>query len=555
MSSVSGSDNSTRQKDDVRRTREDSRANESELMKRHQKEIRRLTEQHANEIEEIKKAHAQQMDDLKKSSQETISSRDHKYAQDVESLRNLHRKQIFDTASEAARNMELTRNTAEKEIEQSKMRHDQHYSELSNDYATARAKQEEETSQAFTEMREKNQKSVQDYRENINKRHANELEEISKTRQREQATADTQNRNYRKASEARFRDQELRHFQDRQKNSDDLIDTVRQERTNQQQNEAILRQGFGDSLDRTRQKYENRSISDREKTAQAFDKTKDEVYERVNNQVRRLERQNKDLKNSNIQEDLARKAETDRTVRNMRDAFTQNVEVAQRERDEILHSSNEDNAKNLQKLHKVKSDEEVERTREFLKKYDSQETRAKDNLDTVENEYHARTEGTKKFADQRIKHIINDTDDQKARLTEFHEENRKALTMTHQDDIQDMRARVDKEKRDAIATMKEQMRKQEIQHQDRMAAQSVKFESEITRMKDELNKLRKAQDEQLKRQAGELQRAHQAELEAQQVQFRDKLSKTENHHTDEIKQVNRKNQERVDQLISTLKKA
>jgi len=555
MSTISGSDNSSRQDDKVRRTREEYRQNESDMVKKHQKELRRISELHNEEIERLKKAHETQLNELKRSTQETISSRDHKYQQEMESVRELHRKQLENTASSANRKIENTKKFSGEELKESELRHQQRISELTNDYAKANRAREEVVARSMKEMRDQQQSEVQNYRERLNQRHANELEMLAEVHQRELSETENQARNYKKNAEARFRDQELRSLQNRQKASDDLVDTVRRERANQSQNEKILRQGFEDGIAQTRKRFEDRASDERQKNEAARDATKADVYERVNNQLRMRERENQELRAANARKDLARKAETERTIDNMRDAFQENVKVAEQQRAEAIRVSNKEHAKDIHKIQRENSDRTVEMTRGYLEKVEDQEERAKANLETIESDFKARQEYAKTTADQRVRHVINETEMDKARLAEMHDNSRSMAARSHKEEMDQLRVKMERDKRESIERMKDMMRKMEAQHQEKSASIVAKYEKEIARMNDEMARVKRDQGEQIKRLQSELDRQHRTEMDVQQSQYQDKLRKVQEQHSDEIRMVNQRHQERMDQLLTATKKA
>ncbi len=555
MSTISGSDNSSRQDDQVRRTREEYRQNESEMVKKHQKELRRITEQHTSEIERLKKAHETQLNELKRSTQESITSRDHKYQQEMESVRELHKKQLEQTANSSNRKIENTKKFSNEELKESQLRNDQRMKELAADYLKASKQKDEYTAEAMKTMRDQQQKEVQDYRERINQRHANEIDMLAENHQRELSDVETQARNYRKSSEARFRDQELRNLQNRQKNSDDLEDTVRRERANQAQNEKLLRQGFEDGLALTRKRFEDRAVDEREKIAASQESTKRDVYERVNNQIRMRERENQDLKAANARSDVARKAEADRVIDNMRRSFQDNVNVAQKQRADSIKAANLQNAKDIHKLQRENSARTVEMTRDFLQKINDQEDQSKANLEVIESDFSARQEYAKTTADQRVRHVIDETELDKARLSEVHENSRSQMAISHKEEMDQLRLKMEREKREGIERMKEMMRKQEAQHQEKSASLVARYEKEIAKMNDELARVKRQQGDQIKRLQSELERQHRSEMDVQQSQFQDKLRKTQDQHADELRLVNQRNQERMDQLLTATKKA
>jgi hypothetical protein len=556
MSTISGSDGSSSRADEkIRKTREDAKERESEIVKKHHREMRRITEQHVAEVQKMKADHARQLKEFHKESQDTISARDHKYQQEMENMRKIHRSQMQNVSGDATRNVDVTRKVASDEVSQARMRNEARVKDLTNDFARSLKSKEENFQRAITKLREANQKSVQEYRENINRKHSEELDLVQQERQREISEIGAQSNQYRKVTEGRIRDQNLRHQQDRQKSSDDLKDAVARERENQSQNEQILREGFKAGLDRTRMRFEEKMSEERARIDAAQGKTKEQVYERINNQIRTLERKSASLKDQNARDQVRYKNDANTQAQNLREAYQENLEVAQRERDEAVRQGNERNHKDVQKVNQKNSKLMVDMNREFLERMNTQEDIHKNSVDAIEADFQAQQTMTKATADNRVKHIVNETEADKERLAEYFSNNREASSISHREEMLELKHKYEKEKREGIDRIKNTMRKQELEHAEKTASVVAKYEKEIARLNDELVKVRRNNDEDLKRLASEMSRQHKMELDAQQLQYQERLRKTQDLHADELRKTNRVHQERVDQLVTTIKKA
>lgn len=555
MSTISGSDGSSRADEKIRKTREEAKERESDIVKRHHREMRRITEQHVAELQKIKQDHANQLKEYQRESQETINARDHKYQKEMEGLRNMHKKQLQNVAGDASKNVDLTRKVANDEVTQAQLRNDARVKDLTADFTRNLKAKEESTQRAMSELREANQKSVQEYRENINKKHAKELELVQEERQREISEVGAQSMQYRKVTEGRIRDQDLRHQQDRQKSSDDLEDAVMRERQNQAQNEKILRDGFSAGLNKTRKRFEEKMSAEREKIDAAQGKTKEQVYERINNQLRGLERRNVNLKDQNARDQVRYKHQADQQVGNLREAYQGNLEVAQRERDEAIRQGNERNHKDITKVNEKNSRLMVDMNRDFLERMNTQEDIHKTSVDAIESDFQAQQTMTRANADNRVKHIVSETEADKERLAEYFDNNRQVSAKSHREEMLELKHKFETEKREGIDRIKNTMRKQELEHAEKSASLVAKYEKEIARLNDELVRVRRNNDEDLKRLASEMSRQHKMELDAQQLQYQERMRKTQDLHSDEMRKTNKVHQERVDQLVTTLKKA
>lgn len=555
MSTINSADNSSRQDDVIRRNREDARQSESEMVKKHQKELKRLAEQHHADLERLEKSHQRQITELKKQTQDSISKRDHRYQKEIDGLRDLHRKQLQETATNAAKNVELTRKTTGNEVEMSKARNDQRVQDLNDSYRESLTKAEQNHEEQLNRVREEQQKSVQDYRERMNTKHQKEVEILTENSQKEAQDKDLRDRNYRRTTEARYREQEMRHMLGQQKASEDLVDAVKHERLSQTENEKVLRQGFKEGLQTMRERYDEAVGREREAAETASRGTKADVYERVTGQMRSLERENSEIKQQNVRNELNMKREKDREVQNTKTAYQANVEEALKARDQAVRDNNAINSRDIHAIREKDSALMMKQSQQFLEKMDGQEARHKTDIDVMEGAFNARLDHGKNVTDQRVKQILNQTEADKARLAEYHDTSLQALSRGYRDETTELRLALEKDKLQTVERMKDLVRKQEIQHNDKLQALSAKYEKEIMRLSDELNKTKRNHDEEMKRVVSQMQRNHQNELDAQNLQYQEKMRKTQDQHSEEMRVSTQRNQERFDQLITTMKKA
>jgi hypothetical protein len=556
MATINSSDNgSTRETEVTRRNRDDYKNNETEMTKRHQKEIRRLTEQFNSEIEKLKKNHESHLNDLKKSSAETFSKRDHRYQQDVEGLRNLHRKQVQESAANANRTLDATRSVSETELELGKNRnHEALRSQAENFQQTIRD-QENTVSKTIEEMRAEQKNARESYHKKQNAAHEKEMKQVTENFQKEIQEAQTQDRTYRKASTAQMRNMQIQLLQDKKDASENLHDVVASERLDHVANEQALRKGFREQLGRVRDRYADGMEEGRMTQEQAAENVRDEVRGRVDGQQRRLEQEVRDLKNQNARDHIGRKRLADSEIQSVRYSMGENVKEALRTRDESLHASNRRRAEDMSELDKDHSRDLVEINRDYLERMHTQNDQGRTALDQLKSDYRARNDHARITADSRVKHVMSNTELEKDRMGEHYDNSKQMMTDSHREELSQIRSITNKQKVDAIEQMKDFMRRQEVGHAEKMAAQQTRFDRDMARLNDELVKQKRENDEALKRLTSQLDRQKNAEIEALNIQNQAKIRKAETQHHEEMRTVNMRNQERMDQLLTNVKKA
>jgi hypothetical protein len=229
------------------------------------------------------------------------------------------------------------------------------------------------------------------------------------------------------------------------------------------------------------------------------------------------------------------------------------VDVAQRLPNAAIHQPNPGGAHQNTKRPPKHDRVMVDYNRDNLERFNQQEETHKAAVDMIESQFTSQKDLIKSTADRRVQHIVDDTEQQKSRLNEHYENVKDAQAKSHREEKFALRQKVEREKNEAVERVKGLIRKQELTHTDKTANLVSKYEAEIARLNDELVRVRRAHDEDQKRLAGELSRSHKTELDSQQLQYQEKLRKVQDQHNDEMRKVAKHNQEREQQLISTMK--
>lgn len=556
MSSVGSSDSSNPNRSDevVRRNREDYRKNESEMVKKHKQELRRITEQHYQEMENLKNSHQRQMEDLQKQSTDAISKRDHKHQQSIEGMREMHIKQLKQTADENQRREESLRKSTTGDANQQKAQNDARFERLSEDFRSNMSKQEAERKRFAQESREAQQTAIQQNRERLERAYESQLGAVKDERNEKVKHLQNQFTNYRENAEGRLKGQELRHMQDQDRASDTLLRTVGKERQARVDSEQILRDGFDDGMDTMKSRYEKAMKKERDAQSMVSRNLKSNAVDRIDNQVRRLEQEKADLKDANVRQALLLKHQQRQEINNIRDSWGKNIENFREQRDEAVRQSNQRNQKDVAEVRDELSKQITENNRFYRGKMDEQGRIHRMAHENLVGDFEARTEHTQQSADHRVKTIVEKTEEEKQRLIKQQNENHVIGQRQRQDEVKAIRAELELEKQQAINRMHDQIRKQEVQHVERMNQVVAKYEKQLQSLQDQVLKERKTGEENLKRTVDELQRAHKISLDQVESKNRDKLRQMTNSQTEEIRSVNRRHEEKLDQVLAEVKK-
>lgn len=554
MSSVGSSDSSDRNDKVIRRNREEYRNNESDLVKRHQKELRRINEQHYQEVENLKQAHNRQMNELKERSHDSISARDHRYQQDMEEMRSLYRRQLQQLSEESTQKQDALRKSVTGDSDHVKLQSENRLAKLHEEYAQKLNDREQQFRRSLEETREDSKASIDSNREKLKQAHAIETKVIRDERNQSVGHLQNELATYRTEAEQQRREQEVRHMKEKHRGSENLLRAVGRERTLRVEGEEVLRDGFKDGLTTMRERYEKAMHKERHANQISADHLKTTAGQRVDEHVRRLENENQDLRDAKIRNEIQNKAKTQREIKNMREAFTKNMEVAQFERDETIRAANQDRRQALGEQHDKMSDEMVAMNRQNLERMNQNNRINRRALTNMKGDFESRVDQTKSLADRRVERIFEETEATKAQLAKLHKDTHAAQQRQKADDIKQIRDLMDDDKNAAVNRMQDMIRKQEIKHADQMSQVVDKYEKQVRDLKDQMVSQRRAHEETVKRTVEDMQRANKMAIDTLESQNRDRMRQVNLQQSEQLRTLNKRHEEKLDQVISEVKK-
>lgn len=557
MSSVGSSDSSNngkRNDEVVRRQREEYRSAEADTVKKHKKEIRRMSEAHHREIEELKASHAEQLENMNKSSRDTVSKRDHKYQQEMEDLRGMHMKQLKATADENVRKEDALRKAIKGDSNAAQKRNDDRFETLSETYRNDLRKQEELHDDTVRQNRDAQQAAIDGNRQKLERAFDKQLGSVIEDRNEKVGDLQKRYTEYRQYSDDKFKGQEIRHLQDKNRASDQLMRAVRNERDARTDSEEIMRDGFQDGLNRQADRFAKAIKKEKEASEISGAHMKRNAIDRIDNQVRRLENEKMDLKDSNTRQDLKTKHQARQEINNIRDAYGKNIENYKDQRDQAVRDSNERSARDVATVRDQMGKELTETNRFYRGKMAENNRIQRNAYDNLVGDFEARQEYTLNTADQRVKTIHEQAVENEARMIKHQGEAHVQAQRQQQDEMRNLREFMDQEKQDAVMRMQDQMRKQELRHTEKLNTVVQKYEKQIVALKDEVLKERLNGETNLKRTVDELQRAHKLSHDQVEAKNRERMRQVSNQQAEELRSVNKRHEEKLDSVLAEVKK-
>jgi hypothetical protein len=556
MSSINSSDSSSNRQDEVvRRNREDYKQKESELVKKHQKEIRRLNETHYAEVEGLKESHTDQMQEMQQKSRENLSRRDMKYQREIENLRNLHRKQMSDLSEDAQSKVSFAEKESDNRISQAERQFTERAAELNDSHLAESQQKEKAFEENLQDLRETQKEAIESNRDKLNSKHEREMKTLVEGGSTDRAELNRAYRNYRQNAEGRLKQQELQHMRDKERASDNFLGAMKNERIAESEVAENMRQGFRDSIQDVEEKYSNQRRKDMKNAAIADEELRHGVYGRINGKVRSLENDVRDLEAKNVRDRVSRDQAKAREMKNLKDAYQANVDDYKHQKEELLVQSRESNHDDIQELQGEHSQQMQNTTRQYLGRMQMENAKNREAITSLKNDFEARQEQTSTQADHRVKNVVDSVNEDKARMTKNYQTNFDLMRQQQSDEVKNLQMDHMQNKAEALERLKEQMRQRELQHQEKLTLLKGKYEKQIAELNDRRTVEKRTSDEYIKRQADDLKRSHQMELETQQSQFRDKIAKLQEQHDVEMQTLNSRHEEQVDQLVGAMRKS
>jgi hypothetical protein len=298
-------------------------------------------------------------------------------------------------------------------------------------------------------------------------------------------------------------------------------------------------------------KARNRDLAVQNEHNEVF---KSDVKDRINSQVNRLEQDLSKARQTNVlaQTQEQRKAQTQ--INNMQDAYQTKFDYLEKARQDTLRQSNEINSQNIKTIKGDADKQMAESSRYYRGKMEMENFRNRAALESTEKDFALRSDYQKEVADTRIDSIRGEAIDNEMKLRDYFKSNVDILKSSSEEEKKDIRLAMHKEKEESLQALKQQSQKQEVDHNRRLQDVVSKYEKRIGDMNDQFVREKRLRDNREKQLIKDLQRKHETEKEALQAKYQAQNSQTQLAHEREMKDTSRRNQEKLDEVLSSLKK-
>jgi hypothetical protein len=158
-------------------------------------------------------------------------------------------------------------------------------------------------------------------------------------------------------------------------------------------------------------------------------------------------------------------------------------------------------------------------------------------------------------ADARVDHIRGNAVETEQRLKEKYSDNLELMKKNQEQQLNDLRVAMTKDKNEALAQLRSQAQEKEVGHQQQVEDIVSKYEKRIAELNDQFVREKRARDLREKQVVEGLKKSADQQIEALKVQYEEKNKQTTVAHQTEIREVSRRHKEQIDNIMSNAKKS
>ncbi len=555
MGSIIGSKSSHHdwQADELRDQRERYQKKIDDLIKNQNFQLAKLNKYYDRRITDLERQNQKILNRDREANQDAITRRDMEYQNEIDQLRKMHAKQVEKLRAENQDRLERARFEANEELRTNNMDQNNRLSELEQQYADQQAQQSQQFENNLNQIRASEKRAVDQTRKDLNTQHQKETEAIRMSRDQEVGQLQKENDELNRYYEMRLHDQK-QHYQ----NNEDRIEShdmsMLQNKEEMQHAElARARDGFNQNLKTLRQRYDESLQNENEKLQGIDEQAHDRIEDRMNNELRDLKFELARAKQEKVLNNVNEEAQAQREIKNIENDYQQKYADLQRERVEALRDSNAINAANIRKIHEKDSQQMQIDERQVLSQSDLENEINQEALANQKQQSTLRNQYEQNLASERIKKIRQNAFETEKQLRKNYVANVQQERQAFQTKRRDLMLEMRKKSAAELRTVEEHAEHQEMRDQENLANLKEHYQNQINNLQDKLTLERQQDQIRDRRLVKEMKRESHQQLETQKIQYQDKMRLAELAHEREVHEIDRRNQEKLDQVLTTMK--
>lgn len=551
MSSINASERS-RSNDESRKAREEYSDKETELIKKHKKQLADLGETYDKKLSEVESSFSEKIDDIRGKNKETLSEKDIAQQKQIDKIKNLYVEQLKRRAEEtenfknsvlAAHRDQLTK---ERDI------NEQQKDALKMNFKSSLADRDREYQTFAENARETVKESIQTRTKRLNEKHENELKLGEAERSRETAQARHDLEETISSYKTRLKNQDTGYRSQIKRQENSWMDGYKRQEVDNDQ--ALVLKNETQQLER---KVMAKSFNDALKKksdalANSFESLKSNVSARIDGDLDQAEREIQQLRKTQNIDQVKNKKLRDLDKRNVVNQYEERIKLLEGEKEGIFDIVNERSRVKIGEASK-KTDRVMQnaykdhRFQMDLAKSRSAEYQEQSKLEHVNELDHVNTR-----ADLHLKKLTNETEKNQKQLTDLYTDNVDSIKETYAERLENQRNAQFETLSQTRLSMNQKLRQVQDDFARKLEDSSKLHNQQVSEMKDqqrkELQKLESSYGARIDQKAKEFK----TEKESESMKFEMKYAKQEEAHQREIERMQQKHQEQMAQLASRI---
>lgn len=549
MSSVSERNSYT---DDVRKTREEYQEREAEQVKKHKREMRRLTQEHDKEVSRIKENYENRIQDIRTKNDDRISDTDRRNQEKVDELRTLYLEQMKRKTGDLEDRNEVQRQVFEDTLSKEKTIHSQQEHILKTQFDDSLQEKERAFKNLDQRARNDRQEALKDRTEKLSQKHGLEMRSVSDDRDRRLAEAQRNLIETKSALTNQMKDKERIHDLEmgRTKNNFENVYTEQQREFNTllSSRDAILQS----EKSKMGERYGEALKAKLEELDKAYEYLRDSSIERVDREVRAANNEKKRIESDRIVDMITNKRirnlEKDHIIGQYEDRIKGMEYERSHMRDEINKMADQRIDNTLRKTDSlIQEANRDNRTKQSLSNEKHREDRANLQVEHSRevNRLNTRTE-------DRVQKIMKATNEAQNDQLKMHSENVDKLKTNYSENLARQREAQMESLKDTYLRMDKRLKETEDKYERKIDQIVENYEGKIKQLEDSYDKEFKNQETHFSSRMGQRDKEYKKEIESADIKNDLKLQKQEELHEKEIERLERRHQEQMASLANKL---
>ena len=552
MSSVDASSKS-KNNDEVRRAREDYQGRESKLVKNQQKKIRSINESHQKELENLKKSYNEQLKQVNNRLRDQISMRENRHKDEVNKIKTLHQQSLKEVAQSSDGKVDAYENKFKGEVQRNETKYESRLKDLEFRYEQELSKKQREHESSIRNVKDSQDRFIQRNRKNIKDQHQEELATVRNDRAREVGGLQTELTEERRTSRAKIKNQELQHFSDKNRMTQNFFDQMNRERVDRRDSETELRSGFKESVESIRVKQDEARKGDRADALGALKKMERNVSNRLSNRLRSLEKRHEDLKHEKNKAIVKTERLASKHERNLISSYENRVDDYKRQNDEVREEMNERLRTDINKLKQEGNDSMQFSNRFHRERAQMQDERTKMSLKELKSNYETKSMHEKSQASLRVEKLKNAYEGNLRKINQIYDKAISEIKTKNSEEKNEIRSKLTEEKRQTILRMKDQVQSSDIKNREKNVRIIQEYKTKIEGLKNQSYAEKKEAEKTKKRVVEDLKKNHKVQLETVKSQYDEKLEEVTKHNSHEITNLKTRHRTEMNNVLSVVK--